>query len=222
MEILSTMVSMLACPLCQSRTLKLHEQFDQKMGFASLLRIHCEERYCDFKEELYSSNSVKKTFDINRRIIYAMRNIGQGHASIKKFTALMNMPSPMTVKNYDQSVKTMTKVVVEVAEETMADAAHNLKSSKDDVVDTAVTCDGSWQRRGFASLNGSFTSISLATGKILDISVMSRYCKGCKSKENLKKTDNIAYETWRSNHDCRLNHVGSAGAMEVAGAKQIF
>ena len=86
----------------------------------------------------------------------------------------MNMPSPMTVKNYDQSVKTMTKAVVEVAEQTMAEAAHDLKSSKgqhsgDDVVDIAVTCDG------FASLNGSFTSISLDTGKILDIAVMSRY-----------------------------------------------
>ena len=34
------------------------------------------------------------------------------------------------VKNYDQSVKTMTKAVVEVAEQTMAEAAHDLKSSK--------------------------------------------------------------------------------------------
>ena len=191
---------------------EIARMFDRKMGFASLLTIKCKERRCKFKEEFYTSNPVKKTFDINRRIIYAMRNIGQGHASIKKFTALMNMPSPMTVKNYDQSVKTMTKVVVEVAEQTMAEAAHDLKSSKgqhsgDDVVDIAVTCDGSWQRRGFASLNGSFTSISLDTGKILDIAVMSRYCKGCKSKENLKKTDNFAYQTWRLKHDCRLNQL---------------
>ena len=51
---------------------------------------------------------------------------------------------------------------------------------------------------------------------------MSRYCKGCKSKENLKKTNNFAYETWGLNHDCQLNHVGSAGAMEITGAKQTF
>ena len=227
MEILSTMVSMLCCPLCQSHTLNLHECFDRKMGFASLLTIKCKERRCKFKEEFYTSSPVQKAFDINRRIIYAMRSIGQGHASMKKFTALMNMPPPMTVKNYDQLVKTMTKVVIEVAEQTMAEAAHDLISLKrqhsgDDVVDVAVTCDGSWQRRGFASLNGTFTSISLDSGKILDIEVMSRYCKGCKLKETLKKTNNYAYETWRLNHDCRLNHVGSSGAMEVTGAKQIF
>ena len=82
---------------CQSHTLKLHECFDRKMGFASLLMIiKCKERKCKFKEEFYTSNPVKKTFDINHHIIYALRNIGQGHASIKKFTALMNMPSPMT------------------------------------------------------------------------------------------------------------------------------
>ena len=44
MEILSTMVSMLCCPLCQSHTLRLHECFVRKMGFASLLTINCKER----------------------------------------------------------------------------------------------------------------------------------------------------------------------------------
>ena len=49
-----------------------------------------------------------------------MRSIGQGHSSLKIFTALMNMPSPMTPKNYDRSVKTITDAVVNVAEETMS------------------------------------------------------------------------------------------------------
>lgn len=227
MEILSSIVSMLCCPICQSCTLKLHETFIRKMGFSSLLIIKCETHRCKFEEEFYTSNPARRGFDINSRIIYAMRSIGQGHASIKKFTALMNMPAPMTVKNYDKVVKTMAKVVEGVAKQTMSEAAHDLKLTKgqhsgDGVVDVPVTCDGSWQRRGFASFNGTFTSISLDTGKILDIAVMSRYCKGCKSRENLKKTNNFAYETWRLNHDCQLNHVGSAGAMEVTGAKQIF
>jgi len=110
------------------------------MGFASLLFIQCEQVHC------ITSNSVEKSFSINHRMIYAMRNIGQGHAAIKKFSALMNMLSPMTVKYYDSAVKKMTEV------------------------------------------------------------------------EHLRKTNIFAYETRRLNHE---NHVGSAGVMEVTGAKQI-
>ena len=223
MDVLTTVISMLCCPDCQSGNLKLCENFNRKMGFASLLIVKCSQ--CNFKKDFYTSKPVEKSYDINPRVIYAMRNIGQGHASIKKFTALMNMPPPMTVKNYDRAVSKITKIVVDVAEETMAEAAHELKILKggdNSIIDIPVSCDGSWQRRGFASLNGSFTSISVDTGKIIDTEVMSRYCKGCKSKEKLKNTNKSAYETWRLNHKCRLNHTGSAGAMEVTGAKEIF
>jgi hypothetical protein len=155
-----------------------------------------------------------------------MRTIGQGHSSLEKFTALMNMPTPMTQKNYDRSVKFMTNIVQNVAEETMTEAAQELKESKgeqvDNIVNISVSCDGSWQRRGFSSLNGSFTAISVDSGKIIDTEVMSRYCKGCKSKAVLKKTDKIAYDLWFEKHECNINHIGSAGAMEVNGATRIF
>ena len=43
-----------------------------------------------------------------------------------------------------------------------------------DFVDCAVPCDGSWQCRGFLSLNGFITAISMDTGKIVDAEIMSR------------------------------------------------
>ena len=55
----------------------------------------------------------------------------------------------------------------------------------EDIVDTDVTCDSTWQRLGFSSLNGCYVD----TGKVLDTEVMSRYCKGCKTNEKLKKSD---------------------------------
>jgi len=58
-----------------------------------------------------------------------MRNIGQGHASIKKFTTLMNMPSPMTVKNYDLAVSKIH--VVNIAEQTMTEAVKEIKFLKE-------------------------------------------------------------------------------------------
>ena len=224
MEILSIVISVLSCPVCQLCSLTLREKFSEKMGFASFLVIKCSD--CKFSHDFYTSNPVGKSYDINLRVIYAMRNIGQGHASIKKFTTLMNMPSPMTVKNYDLAVSKITKHVVNIAEQTMTEAVKEIKSLKetpaDSIVDIPISCDGSWQRRGFASLNGSFTSISLDTGKIVDIQVMSRYCKGCKSKGPLQKTDKFAFDNWKQKHKCRMNHSGSAGAMEITGAKEIF
>ena len=107
MEILSSIVSMLCCPKCKSCTLKLHETFDQKKGCVSLLNINCEEmkmkntsqtkthnqkknsqNCCKFKEEFYTSSPVGKSYNINRRIIYAMRSIGQGHVRHDKIYCL--------------------------------------------------------------------------------------------------------------------------------------
>ena len=52
------------------------------MGFAYFLSITCKQ--CDFQKEFYSSQPVEQSFDINRRIIYAMRSIGQGQFNRKR------------------------------------------------------------------------------------------------------------------------------------------
>ena len=58
--------------------------------------------------------------------------------------------------------------------------------------------------------------------KIMDVEVMSRYRKACKLTEPLKKTVPVAHVKWLEAHDCKLNHKGSAGAMEVKGIKKIY
>ena len=82
-----------------------------------------------------------------------MRTLGHGHSGMEKFMSLMNMPKPMTQNNYDKLVnKIATK---SVAEETMTDAADDLRKlnvGADNIVDIGVSCDGTWQRRGFSSL----------------------------------------------------------------------
>ena len=61
------------------------------------------------------------------------------------------------------------------------------------IVDTEVSVDGSWQRRGFSSLNGVFTVISMEVGKILDSKPMSRSCKACSLKLELKESNSNAH-----------------------------
>jgi hypothetical protein len=64
----------------------------------------------------------------------------------------------------------------------MSDAAreiHVLKDkSEDEVADCGISCDGTW-RRGFSSINGCITTISMNTGKFVDVEVLSKFCKLC-------------------------------------------
>ncbi|GFT78396.1 uncharacterized protein TNCV_981761 [Trichonephila clavipes] len=58
------------------------------------------------------------------------------------------------------------------------------------------------------SLNGCVSVISIDTGKILDLEVMTQYCKICEL--NVKRE-----------HVCS-NYKGSSGNMEAVGAFRIF
>ena len=94
-------------------------------------------------------------------------------------------------------MKKIHKAVKKVGCESMQDAAKELKS--EDITDVAVPCDGAWQRRGFTSLNGAVACISMGSGKVLDIEVMSRYCQSCVTNERLRhRSCKISTENYRS------------------------
>ena len=104
-------------------------------------------------------------------MVYTMRATGQGYVGIEKFTMLMNIPEPMTKKNYDQIVGVISTNMKSIAEETMSEACVDIRQNllpdvNDDViVNTAIPCDGSWQRRGYSSINGVVTIISMDSAK---------------------------------------------------------
>ena len=49
---------------------------------------------------------------------------------------------------------------------------------------TAVTVDGTWQRRGHASKHGIVFVISVITGEVLDYQIKTLHCKKCATKKN--------------------------------------
>ena len=100
MEILSSIVNMLACPSCKSVNMKVSEIYSKKKGLASFLFFQCNS--CSCFVESYTSRSVDNSFDINTRAVYSMRACGQGYAGLEKFVSLMNLPKPMTSNNYEK------------------------------------------------------------------------------------------------------------------------
>ncbi|GBN05699.1 hypothetical protein AVEN_95474-1 [Araneus ventricosus] len=77
-----------------------------------------------------------------------------------------------------------------------------------------VSVGGTWQRRGYSSLNGCTTVISIDTGKVLDAEIMCHYYRTCKTN------DNVRYKN-KENHECS-NYVGSSGNMESVGVHRMF
>ena len=94
--------------------------------------------------------------------------------------------------------------------------------SDQDVTDIAVSCDGTWQRRGHSSHNGIMNVISMNNGKIIDTEPFSKTCKSCNKMQNLKERKPEEYDQWSISHKCTINYTGSAPGMEVEGAKRIF
>ncbi|XP_065675570.1 uncharacterized protein LOC136091785 [Hydra vulgaris] len=128
----------------------------------------------------------------------------------------------MTKNNFEKLLKIIATAVKTVAEQTMINAANKLQKTSLATTNICVSCDGTWHKRGYSSLNGVFSVISTVSGKVLDVEVMSRYCKGCSINQDLQKSNPNAYAQCRNSHVCKYNYQGSAGGMEPEGAKRVF
>ena len=127
----------------------------------------------------------------------------------------MNLPKPMTAYNYDKIANWLNVVAREVANETMRDASEDVLSKSKDpnddtVIDTAVSCDGSRQKKGYSSLNGVIMVMSMDNGKILDIEPMTWTCKSCLLHEKLKNSHPKRFVEPKLTHVCKINHVGTS------------
>ncbi|GFU29929.1 uncharacterized protein TNCV_1687011 [Trichonephila clavipes] len=65
--------------------------------------------------------------------------------------------------------------------------------------------------RGFSSLNGCVSAISVDTGKIIDFETLSQFCRKCNSKT---EQQNVKLQC--------IHHKGSSFSMEPARAYRIF
>ena len=89
-----------------------------------------------------------KSFEVNMRMVYAMRNNGTDYPGVEKGCAVMNLPIPMRRMNYDKTSNVLRNAVKIIAEQTLHEGAESLKQENDcSPVNTAVSVDGSWKKR---------------------------------------------------------------------------
>ncbi|GFW02128.1 uncharacterized protein TNCV_4854681 [Trichonephila clavipes] len=95
-----------------------------------------------------------------------------------------------------------------------------LHPTKNKIVECGILVDGTWQRRGYSSMNGCVAALSVDTGKVVDIEIMSSYCPTCRKISKMPRS--IESETFAADHLCHSNFQGSALKMEAVGATRIF
>lgn len=160
------------------------------------------------KIEQVVSEKPEVFYDIDLRLVNGLRSIGKGYTASQIICGVLNLPPPPSkYSKYESVLHSATEVL---CKSSMEKAVEEAVAKNDGVRDLCVAVDGSWQKRGHTSLNGVLTLTSVDTGKVLDISVMSKYCE-CPSRGR-----NIHIES------CKANYLGSSGGMEVAGALELF
>ncbi|KAK6188680.1 hypothetical protein SNE40_004811 [Patella caerulea] len=107
-------------------------------------------------------------------------------------------------------------------------AANHARQEEETTSDVTVSCDGTWQKRGFSSKNCIATVLTVdpngAGCRVVDTEVMSNYCNICSTMKH--KLNEQEFKKWSEDNKskglCLKNHNGSAGAMEPAGMSKIF
>ncbi|GFU60715.1 uncharacterized protein TNCV_2754651 [Trichonephila clavipes] len=116
----------------------------------------------------------------------------------------MNLSTPSQRFNKNESgLDTAVENVATVSMQIAAKEAKGVSGHSD----IPVAIDGTWQKHGHTSLNGAVITTSFYTGKVLHASILSRFCK-CPNEMH--------------NENCKANHFGNSGSMEVSGAIEIF
>ena len=202
MDILSSLFNVVACPMCHSTGLM--QQQIKKQGSAFNMKLTCNNSECEWEYEYWTSKKKPKSrnFEVNGRIYYSMRRIGKGYGGLKRFLYLLNHPPPMTKNNYGKIAANFHKAAKHVSEDSLQFTCEQIRNTKINIneeagevvtvgeeptlVDTGVTVDGTWQRRGYSSLNGAVAAISIDYGRILDIHVMRKFCQLCNAAEKTR------------------------------------
>ena len=230
MTFLQQLVSLFgASPSCTKSSLEVENQLGFKMGFCYKIKIFC--KLCHWSEDLLTSKVIEqgtpgqKPYEVNLRMLIAFREIGQGLGSMQTFCRCLNMPPPMSKSAYNKTVANLWDRFTDAAIDSLKTAANETKAllgngSEENPLHCQVSIDGTWQKRGYSSLNGIVTTISRDCGKCIDYQVVTKSCKACERWSTMEGTDQ--YDIWKASHKCPINHFGSSGTMESYGAIEIY
>ncbi|GFS95397.1 uncharacterized protein TNCV_409701 [Trichonephila clavipes] len=90
----------------------------------------------------------------------------------------VDLPPPVSQKSCESILRKINLASREVADGSTKNAAKEEVSASGSN-EICVSGDGTWKTRGHTSRIGVCSVIGDVTGKVIDVAVLSFYCKGC-------------------------------------------
>ncbi|GFW97873.1 uncharacterized protein TNCV_1426361 [Trichonephila clavipes] len=122
-----------------------------------------------------------------------MRQIGKCFSAEFKLCGTLNLPrlSKTAYTNHENKLMLVNYQCKKQLLELLV-----LHPTKNKIVECGISVDGTWQRRGYSSMNGCVAALSVDTGKVVDIEIMSSYCPTCRKISKMPRS--IESETFCS------------------------
>ena len=168
------------------------------------------------------SHPGRAPFDINRQAAYAVSEIGCGRENLATFCGIMCMPLPSETTTWHAHVKAVNDAALSLRRRLAADNV-NLTDINDfsQVIDVAVSFDGTWHHCGFKSSHGVGIVMVIDTVEVLDFEVLSKDCSICMKNSNSNLSDD-----WKKLHAESGLYEKTCGepstAMETLAAKVLW
>ncbi|GFV03245.1 uncharacterized protein TNCV_4018421 [Trichonephila clavipes] len=143
--------------------------------------------------------------------------------SIKQSNPLSrDSPNPVSQKAYDRINAKIADISEALANASMKKAAAEEKIIDRTVNSVVVNSDGTWKTRGHTSLIGVCALIGADCGKVLDMEVMSSYCKGCDSDKGPKLGPKYSAFLAKNHIFCRKTIVDLLEKWKFAECRKLF
>ena len=198
-------IQQLSCCICQEIVRFSDEQLT---GEASELSFTCG---CDTVMKLPSSDvsTNSRHHQVNDRLQMAVFELGCHYEDARSLCANLDLPPPVSCQSWNLNKNRIHAAFEQEATKSKKRAAEEIKQAKGN--DVTVSCDGTWQKRGFSSKNGVVTvaTVNGLSSKIIDTETLTNHCSKCKQKNTVA-------------HVCLKNFEGHAGSMEGEGVQRIF
>ena len=179
-----------ACGKCGHKGLEYKEDFLKRQGLYTAPCLFCKSCHCRVPIP-FSTVGSSKVFKVNRKVALANKCAGGSYAGLRMFFGMLDLPMPVSKHVHTMHIQEIEKQAKLQAEDSMSRAREEVRrlygTEGGDVVDVLVSCDGTWQKRGFSSLFGAVFVIEYETGKVVDFVVKSKFCKACKHWEKAEK-----------------------------------
>ncbi|GFY39442.1 uncharacterized protein TNIN_33541 [Trichonephila inaurata madagascariensis] len=127
------------CLNCEKTGLRLHLN-ESNCGEAVKFHLKCPS--CKYNYTFLNSKKCdsSENYELNTRLVYAMRCIGKGAESARMFCGIMDLPPPPT--KFSKYNKILLQATKETCEDSMAEAVREAVDENDGKKDIAVAVDG--------------------------------------------------------------------------------